>query len=226
MKLFSTLLLIFLLGMVTTQCKKDTQTVNLHLGYYNLTPGRYIIYDVTEISHSQGAAGSDTSIYQLKTVIGEVVVDNSGREARKFYRYTRDTSGEIWTLRDVWTTIIADYRAELIEENQRVVKLVFAPTLEKNWDANAYNPQEKLDCSYDEIHKNYTIGSHHFDSTITVEQADDLNLIEYKRKYEVYANGIGLVKKHFRDLKINNFDVTDINEGKELFMNYVSSGIE
>lgn len=226
MKIFTTLFVIACLSVFTIQCKKDTQKVNMHLGYFDLTPGRYIIYDVVEISHSQGAAGSDTSVYQLKTVIGDTVMDNSGRIARKFYRYTRDNSSETWDLKDVWTTIIADYRAELVEENQRVIKLVFAPTLEKNWNANVYNLQAELDCVYDEIHKSYTVGSNQFDSTITVEQADELNLIEYKRKYEVYAKGVGLVKKHFRDLSINNFDVTDINEGKELFMNFVSTGIE
>lgn len=226
MKKVIVLFTIACLSAIVTHCKKDTQKVNLHTDYFDLTQGRYIIYDVMEISHSQGAAGSDTSVYQLKTVIGDTITDNAGRIARKFYRYTRDSASGVWDLKDVWTTIIADYRAELVEENQRVVKLVFAPTLEKNWDANAYNQFPKLECYYDEIHKSYTVGAHQFDSTITVEQADELNLIQYKRKYEVYAKGIGLVKTHFRDLEINNFDVTDIDEGKELFMNFVSTGFE
>ncbi len=226
MKIFIVLISIAFLGVVTSQCKKDTQKVNLHFDYYDLSQGRYIIYDVIEISHSQGASGSDTSIYQLKTLIGDTITDNSGRIARKFYRYKRANSSATWVLKDVWMAIIADARAELVEENQRVVKLVFAPTLDKNWNANAYNTMAALDCSYDEIHKSYSVGSNQFDSTITVEQADELNLIEYKRKYEVYAKGIGLVRKHYRDLKINNFDIQNINEGKELFMNFVSTGIE
>lgn len=227
MKIFTTLFVIACLSVFTIQCKKDTQKVNMHLGYFDLTPGRYIIYDVVEISHSQGAAGSDTSVYQLKTVIGDTVMDNSGRIARKFYRYTRDSSTGVWVLKDVWTTIIADYRAELVEENQRVVKLVFAPTLEKNWNANAYNTFEEQETYYEDIHKPYQVGTFNFDSTVNVVQENDPpNLIEYKSKYEIYAKGVGLVKKHFVDLSINNFDVTDINEGKELFMNFVSTGIE
>src|SRR5690606_7865171 len=156
----------------------------------------------------------DTLHYQLKTVVGEVVTDNEGREAHKFMRYKRDTVSDPWQLSDVWMTIIADHRAELVEENQRIIKLVFAPTKDKLWNANAYNVYDDLECYYDEIHKEYTLNGHVMDSTVTVEQDDELNLIEYRRKYEVYAKEIGLVKKHFRDLKINNFDVTNISEGK------------
>ena len=117
-------------------------------------------------------------------------------------------------------------KAELIEENQRIIKLVFAPTTDKFWNANAYNTYDELNCYYEEIHNPYTVNSQVFDSTVTVEQDDELNLIEYRRKYEVYANEIGMIKKHYRDLKINNFDITDITQGQELFMEVVSFGVE
>lgn len=208
-------------------CKKsEVKAVDWHYDYYDLTPGRYIIYDVIEISHSQGASGSDTNVYQLKTVIGDTITDNEGRIAREFLRYKRINASENWVLTDLWTTIIADYKAELVEENQRVVKMVFVPTINKSWDANANNTLGELECYYDELHNSYTVGSQVFDSTLIVEQADDLNLIRYERKYEVYANGIGLIKKHYRDLNINNFNIEDINDGQELFMEIVSYGIE
>lgn len=208
-------------------CKKsEVEAIDWHYDYYDLTPGRFIIYDVVEITHSQGAAGSDTNVYQLKTVIGDTITDNEGRIAREFLRYKRSNASENWVLTDLWTTIIADYKAELVEENQRVVKMVFVPTINKSWDANAKNTLGELECYYDELHNNYAVGSQLFDSTFIVEQADDLNLIKYERKYEVYANGIGLIKKHYRDLNINNFNIEDINDGKELFMEIVSYGIE
>lgn len=219
-------LLVSLLGSILfTACKKDTTTVDMHEDYYGLIQGRYVIYDVTSISHFSGTQ-HDTVQYQLKTVIGDTIHDNMGRECYKFMRYKRNTASDPWQLSDVWMSLIADYRAELIEENQRVIKLVFAPIKNKSWNANAYNVYDELECYYDELHKSYTVGATTFDSTLTVEQDDELNLIEYRRKYEVYAKGVGLVKKYYRDLNINNFDVTDINEGKELFMNVVSYGME
>lgn len=208
-------------------CKKSEETtIDFGFEYYDLTPGRFIIYDVVEISHSQGASGSDTSIYQLKTVIGDTVQDNEGRTARKYLRYKRLNPGDSWSLEDVWTTIIHDYKAELVEENVRSVKMVFAPTTEKIWNANSYNTLPELECTYDAIGETYSVGNQNFESSIIVEQADELNLIEYKRKYEVYAKGIGMIKKHYQDLNINNFDVSNISEGKELFMNFVSFGVE
>jgi len=208
-------------------CKKnDTFEVDFQFEYYDLTPGRFIVYDVVEISHSTGASGSDTSSYQLKTLIGDTVIDNAGRIARKYLRYKRATSADIWQLKDVWTTIIADYRAELVEENRRVVKMVFAPTKEKKWDANVNNTQGELACTYDAIEESYSVNNQNYEGSLIVEQADELNLVQFKRKYEVYSKGIGMIKKHYQDLTINNFDVTNISTGKELFMNIVSFGIE
>lgn len=217
---------ILFIGMTFVACKKKDNSVDFHFDYYPQTQGKFVVYDVKEISHSTGASGSDTSIYQLKTVIGEPYEDNEGRIARKFYRFTRTTSAQSWLLKDTWTTIIADYRAELVEENQRVVKLVFSPTLNKEWDANANNTFSALPCYYSNIHKTFNLGSLSFDSTLTVEQADERNLIQFKRSYEVYAKGVGLVKKYHKNLIINNFDTLNISEGKELYMTVISFGSE
>ena len=221
----------YILSLITlvlffVSCKKESTEVNMHLDYFDLTPGRFIIYDVTEINHNNSAS-HDTLYYQIKTVIGDTVHDNENRIARKYIRYKRNNSSQDWVIKDVWTAIIADYKAELIEENQRIVKLVFAPTLSKEWNANVYNTFPEQETYYEEIHQPYEVGSQTFDSTVSVIQENDPpNLIEYKSKYEIYAKGIGMIKKRYVDLSINNFDVTDINNGKELYMNVVSYGIE
>jgi len=215
-----------LLILVFASCKKKTTEVNMHLGYFDLTPGRYIIYDVTEIIHNN-SANHDTLTYQLKTVIGDTIYDNQNRIARKYIRYKRNTSADQWVIKDLWTAIVADFKAELVEENQRVVKLVFAPTLSKEWNANIYNTFPEQETYYEEIHQPYQVGNQQFDSTVSVIQENDPpNLIEYKSKYEIYAKGIGMIKKRYIDLSINNFDVTDINNGNELYMNIVSYGFE
>lgn len=212
-------------GLLAVSCKKDTTSVDLHYDYFGLNQGRYVIYDVVDITHASSTQ-HDTAYYQLKTLIGDTITDNEGRTAYKFMRYTRPTSSDPWVLSDTWMAIIAGHKAELIEENQRIIKLVFAPATDKFWNANAYNTYDELNCYYEEIHNPYTVNSQVFDSTVTVEQDDELNLIEYRRKYEVYANEIGMIKKHYRDLKINNFDITDITQGQELFMEVVSFGVE
>lgn len=224
-KLYSTILL---LGLLTvSSCKKQGVPPQFHYDYFDLTPGRFIVYDVVEIHHDEALAINETLYYQLKTLIGDTIIDNEGRVARKFQRYKRNTASDPWVLSDIWTTIIADNRAELVEENQRVIKLVFAPTISKEWNPNAFNMQQEQLYYYENIHDPITIGGISFDSSLVVVQEDnEPNLVEYKKQYEVYAKGVGLVYKFYKDLEISGFDTLNIDKGEELFYTVRNFGIE
>ena len=85
-----------------------------------------MLYEVVEITHDENAlVQHDTLRYQLKTLIGDTLYENSGRIANRFFRSKRPNANAPWSITDVWTTIIADNKAELVEENQRIVKLIF-----------------------------------------------------------------------------------------------------
>lgn len=207
-----------------TGCKK-TEAPQFHFEYMGNSQGRYVVYDVIDIVHDEGSTiAHDTAVYQLKTVWGEIYIDNEGRTNRKFRRYIRtDLLGD-WLLQDTWYGLVDGIRGELIEENQRVVKLVFSPTRNKEWDANAYNLEEPLDCYYDDIHKSKSYGGMSFDSTVVVEQADEVNSIFTIRKYEVYAKHVGLIYKHYvsNDYQLSSVPVN----GEELYYTIVSTGFE
>lgn len=219
-RLFLIALLLFFVG-----CKKDSSSVKLHYEYFGVNKGRFVIYDVNEITHLSNGS-KEYSDYQLKTVIGDTVHDNSGRLGYKFLRYKRLTSTDNWAIKDVWFIIIADNKGELIEENERIIKLVFAPTSKKTWNGNAYNTKEEVVYSYDSIHKPYKINGLQLDSTLKVVQEDVFNMIQFKKKHEIYAKNIGLVKKHYQDLNISNFDINNVSTGKEIFYNMTSYGVE
>lgn len=220
----SRILLLLILTLVFVACKKQ-KPVNFHFGYFGLEPGRYVVYDVMEINHDQALAQHDTVYYQLKTVWGDTVIDNEGRIAREFLRYTRPNASSNWQITDVWTGIIDGIRAELVEENQRVVKLVFSPSISKSWDANNYNMLGEMLCYYTDIHDDYTINGQEFDSTLIVEQADFTSLIDTVRKYEVYRKGTGLIRKYLKDNHYQ-FGSPEVNKGTELYMNFITSGFE
>jgi hypothetical protein len=208
-------------------CKKQDSPPQFHYDYFDLTEGRFIDYDVMEIDHDvDQSIQHDTSYYQLRTLIGDTVIDNQGRVARKFFRYTRDNSAGTWMLSDVWTALITENRAELIEENQRIIKLVFAPTLSKEWNPNAFNIYDEMTSYYRDIHDVQTVGGFLFDSALVVEQEDFFSLIDKKRKYEVYAKGVGLVHKYYKDLTIANFDTLNVQKGKELYYTCFAYGIQ
>lgn len=224
-KLYISALILGLGFMVS--CKKQAAPPSFHYDYFDLTPGRYIDYDVMEVEHDVAQAiKHDTVYYQLRTLIGDTVIDNEGRVARKFIRYKRPNSSSPWIQSDLWTTIIDHNRAELVEENQRVIKLVFAPTITKEWNANAFNTYSALDCYYRDIHEDQLIGSIEFDSTLVVEQEDFFSMVDHKRKFEVYSKGVGLVYKHYRDLTISGFDTLNVQKGKEMYYTCIGFGFQ
>jgi hypothetical protein len=125
---------------------------------------------------------------------------------------------------DVWMAFKDNNNAELTEENEKIIKLKFPINSFTNWNANIFNSSSQLDCFYEQIHSPRTINGLFFDSTVVVNQGSDRNLIRFYKKQEVYAKGIGMVNKYFKDLNISNFDTLNITSGKEIFMEIVNFG--
>lgn len=216
-------LFIFVGLFIFTACKKSEDAPYFGYEYFGLTEGRFVSYDVMEISHD---VSSDTLRYILKTIVGEDIIDNEGRTAKKVYRYAYDSETEELIDERVWTSIIDQGRGEVVEENQRKIRMIFAISIDKTWDVNAFNPQAEQEVFYEDINKSYTINNVALDSTVRVEYEDNINLIEYKRMYEVYGKNIGLVHKSFKDLDISNFDTTDIQNGWETHYMLRDFGVE
>jgi hypothetical protein len=225
--MMKSIFIVAFLVLILPSCKKDETSYDLHYEYFGLLPGRFVEYDVTEIHHDiNGNIQHDTIHYQLKTLIGDTLIDNEGRVARRFVRYKRGDSTQPWLQTDIWTAIIVDRRAELVEENQRMIKLVFAPTEDKKWNLNAFNADNALNAYYRNIHSKITLGSQTFDSSLVVEQEDFFSLVDFRRKYETYSKNIGLISKHYKDLKIVGFDTTNVQFGKELYYTCYAFGFE
>jgi hypothetical protein len=212
---------------ILASCSKNPP-VDFHHEYFGMEEGRYVVYDVTEMVHDYDLNMNDTTYYQLKTVWADTFVDNQNRVAREFHRYVRPTENDPWVLQDVWTGLIDGIRAELVEENQRVVKLVFAPTQNKVWDANAYNQNAEQTCFYRDIHGDTIIDNTTFDPTLVVEQDQFNSLIDSVHRYDMYAKGVGLIYKYDRDLhyQINQQSQIYLDEGSEKYYRFVETGIQ
>lgn len=211
-------------------CKKDNSgNPKFHFDYYPLEEGSFVVYEAMEIAHDiQALVARDTNRFYLKTVIGETLIDNSGNEAHKFYRYVKNNTTDSWVLKDVWTTRVNEQRMELVDENVRLVKLVFPPNKSKLWDVNAYNTRARLVARYhpDLIHVPISISNKALDSTIQVEEQDFFSLVDHRRKYEIYAKNVGLVYKFYKDNDINNFDTLNIRFGREIHYKMIDFGVE
>ncbi len=214
------------LAFLLLSCKKQEAAPEFYYDYFPIEKGRYVVYDVCEITHDEALAQHDTVYYQLKTLIGDTVTDNSGRETREFFRYTRPNASAAWQVQDLWTVYKDNHRLESIEENQRIIRLVFAVTKEKEWNPNAYNTMDPMEFYYSDLHTEKTVGNTLFQETVTVEEQDFFSLVDYRRKYEVYARKVGLIQRYYKDLRIENFDTLAAQKGTEQFYTVVSYGIE
>ena len=204
-------------------CKKsNSESVKYYYNYFPLEIGAWIEYDVVDIIHSQ--LGSDTAEYQLKEIAAEEFLDNEGRLTYRIERYWRDDSNANWSVKDVWYSNITRTTAEKVEENMRFTKLIFPINISKYWDGNAYNNLEEWEYYYDSLHKPKLINNLSFDSTITVIQRDNENVVEYEKVKEIYATDIGLIYKRHIDLDINLSNILDINSGRELEMTVTAYG--
>jgi len=219
--------LLFAGMLLLASCKKGKAEIDFQYEYFGLTPGRFVEYDVMRVFHDASLTiKHDTTRFQVRTVVADTVIDNEGRVARKFYRYIRATSADEWQVKDLWTAIIVDNRAELVEENQRKIKLVFAPTEEKSWDCNAFNMLGEMKCHYTELNKIATIGSLSFPLTLRVEQEDYKTLIDKRRKYEVYAKGVGMISSFSQNLEYNISDPLVPRKGEELYYTITNYGMQ
>lgn len=221
---FRYLLIALFASLIFQACKQDDPP-KFHFEYFGMEEGRFVIYDVVDIRHDANVSVHDTLNYQLKTKWGPVYFDNEGRQGHEFHIFRRDSLNGPWVLTDVWYGLIDGIRAELVEENQRKVKLVFAPDLDKEWDANAYNMLGIQECYYRDIHQDTIINNQSFDSTLVVEMESTGNLVDSIRKYEMYAKHVGLVYKHFME-NTYNIGVVQPRIGSEYYMKYNSSGFE
>ena len=204
-------------------CKKsNSESVKYYYNYFPLEIGAWIEYDVVDIIHSE--LGSDTAEYQLKEIAAEEFLDNEGRLTYRIERYWRDDSNANWSVKDVWYSNITRITAEKVEENMRFTKLIFPINISKYWDGNAYNNLEEWEYYYDSLHKPKLINNLSFDSTITVIQRDNENVVEYQKVKEIYATDIGLIYKRHIDLDINLSNILDINSGRELEMKVTAYG--
>lgn len=223
LKTIAIAILLLLPIFITNSCKKK-EPFDMHYDYFPLSQNRYVIYSVHEIFVDQQLQQKDTFDYFIKTLVGDTVMDNSNRIARKFERYFSSSASGPWTIHDVWTAIIDGGRAELVEENNRTIKLVFAPSEDDEWDMNAYNTLGQMNCYYSNINQPYTVNGNTFSTTVTVEQEDFSSFIDSRRKYEVYAKEVGMIHKYFRDFIIINGNPNNVKKGHLIDMQLVSYG--
>ncbi|MFB6257949.1 MAG: hypothetical protein ABEH38_04585 [Flavobacteriales bacterium] len=201
-------------------CKKgDDAQKEVKYGYFPVEPGHSVTYEVDSMFHDSAIQVHDTAHYFIKEKITRTFIDNEGRKSYRIERYRKDSMNGDWRIVDVWVANRNAKRAEKVEENRRYTKLVFPVRKGRRWDGNAFNDLDEQEYRYSEVHQSRSIGGEDLDSTVKVLQKDVKNLIEEEYAMEVYALGIGMVKKEERDL--DTYTNGEIRKGSELYMRMI-----
>lgn len=180
-------------------CDKEQDLSDIDIGYkyFPTTAGSFVIYRVDSVWYG---LTEETYQYQIKEEIADEFVDAVGQPALVLNRYYRLNNGQPWTLADVWTSKRTGTTAEKVEENVRYVKLEFPVKENETWNGNAFNSLGAQEYSYTNVAKFADVGILQFDNTITIQQKNNVNLVDEEVFYEIYADGIGLVYKQATDL--------------------------
>ncbi len=209
-------------------CKEtpDDYTTDLGLEYFPLEVGKFIEYEMDSTIFDPNG---DTTVFFSKTRMKEEVVDtltdNNSNLLFKIEQFERAADSLPWQIKKVLTASIQADEAIRTEDNLRFIKMPFPPKNGSNWNGNAHFDESLIvtvageslemfkgwDYRIEQTGEPATVGSFQFDETVTVQEADNENLIELRRATATYAKGIGLV---YRELWILDTQCIDDCVGK------------
>lgn len=198
-------------------CEREVEEgPELHKDYFPVSTGHRVTYEVDSIFHDSAVETHDTSHYFIREEIESSFIDNEGRTAYRLERYRKDSADDDWSIADVWTSYRNEERAEKVEENQRFIKMTFPVQDGKDWNGNAFNDLNDSEYRYRNVHQSRTVEGKVLDSTVSVLQEDEENLIEKRFSEEIYSKGIGMVEK--TKIGLETYTSGEIRRGSELYM--------
>lgn len=137
------------------------------------------------------------------------------KKTLRVVRFIKKNDTTDWEINKATMHQLTTTTAERVEDNQRYIKLIFPPAENKTWNGNAYNTMGEQKYKYKNVNKKIELNTFTFDTTLTVIQQDEENLIEKFYIEEKYASGVGLIYKKITSLKTevngnikSGFDVT------------------
>lgn len=192
--------LLFLLGtlFVMGACNRNEDSVvspQIGTQYFPLKIGQTWVYKVDSIAYDDNGPTQaiDTFYYQYKEQVTEATTDDMGQPLYLINRYYRLHDSDTWQQVRNYSAQVIDNKAQRVEENTRYVKLVFPLKSRNTWNGNMFNAKGSQIYKLIDFEFPYTFQSSSYKS-VKVEQANILNFIEEIKRYEKYAENIGMVE--------------------------------
>ena len=194
--IFISLITLFFLG-----CKPDELATPKKTSLSPIAVGKFIIYDHAELSHDAFNSKTDTITFWIKETIESLFLDQENDTA---YRIQIDHSidnGESWEFHHYAVLKEDDFGIERTDFDVKKVKLSFPVQNNKRWDINMFNNQDAQYGYYIRIDEPFYTDNSVFDKTVTIKIADRQDIIFTQFEEEIYARGIGLIQRQFKDIE-------------------------
>ena len=147
-------------------------------------------------------------------------IDGGNRETFIVEIYTRAADTLPWRINRITKRTLTDYRLEVLDNNLVTVPLVFPIALRKRFNSNVLNTRAEKDYVYTSVNEPFSNGNLQYDSTISILQFEEENLIEQILEVETHATGVGLILRQHKDVE-TEFN-GDIRSGFESEMRLIS----
>jgi len=197
------LMVCFCFSAALISCNKESAPVDVGYDYFPAYEGKWMHYDVDSTVWDDFTSQTYYYHSQILEIIESAFIDGEGNHAFRIERYYRSSDTTEWIIKDVWFANIKPSSAEVVEENVRFIKLCFPVKNNYKWDGNALNFLNDENYIFKQVHEPLSIGNQFYDSTLTVEQSNNINLIEEDIRYENYAKHIGMIKKYIKKVTKN-----------------------
>ncbi len=204
-----------------SSCKKENDNIygnELTRGYYPLTKGHYVLYDVDSTIYDDFAQTTTLRHMQVRYNVTDSFLDNQLRTSYQVEVFTRKTDTVAFEANDVFFATPTLTGLDVVQNNLRFTKLVFPVAKGTTWEGNSQIPTADQDLqfynkwyyTYYNIGSPYNTGRANFDNTATVQQVDDsLNspalmpdtYAERRFAKEIYAYNVGLIYREIINWK-------------------------
>jgi hypothetical protein len=179
---------------------------DLGYNYFPNTIGYYAIYQVDSIVYNLPFNKIDTFKFQVKELLESYYTDSEEKNTTRIVRYYRNKSTDSWQIRNVWAQRVSATKAERQEENIRFIKLIFPVKKNTRWNINSVNTLEPQIAKIEETDADFELDGNIYPHTCMINLGIDTSLITYKKHYEFYSRGVGLVYSELYDVASNTID--------------------
>ncbi|MFT5724440.1 MAG: hypothetical protein ACI9JN_001559 [Bacteroidia bacterium] len=189
-----TSIFILIIGLIA--CREIEDPVDIGFDYFPLEIGNEWIYAIDSIEYRDFSESADTFKFFRKELIVSIA-DVAGPETRYNVDVSFKTDSTNWVYHSSMMTYKNDYRAVRSIQNKSVMHLLFPVKNRVFWDANQLNGDLEDRFRYIDTEKQRSMLQDSFPDNVFVHQAFDTTIIDEDIRWELYAEGVGLVERQY-----------------------------